>query len=154
MQKGPSEPPVWTPLTHSHGQWTGKIEGKISNLAWRNTVTMSIPACVTLPDENAKPDKCQTRPVLANIQACMCFAFYVDRGKIFPGMCSDMQSDDGSCEVRVELWQWHCQRCGVRDLWAHPSPPAPFLWGGGGIQLHIFPANPPPSPFYNLVLLF
>lgn len=143
MPEGPSESPVWTPLTHSHGQWTGKIEGKISNLAHRNTVTMKVPACVTLPDENAKPDKYQTGPVSADIQARVWFGFHVNRGKISRGMCSHVQSDDGSCEVGVELWQWHCQRCGVRDLWAHLSPPAPFLWAGGYPALYI--SSPPPS---------
>lgn len=64
---------------------------------------MRVPACVMLPDKNTKPDKCQTGPVLANIQARMWFGFHVDRGKISPGMCSHVQSDDGSCEVGVEL---------------------------------------------------
>lgn len=79
MPEGLSEPLVCMPLSHSYGQWTGKIEGKISNLASRNTASI-IPACVQLPNENAKPDKCQAGPLLARGKyTSMCVVMFPSR---------------------------------------------------------------------------
>lgn len=133
------------PLAAYMANGLGKLRGKKSNLTSRNSsVSMRTPACVQLIKMQSQINVRRSRVWrVANVRACVWLCFHADRGKISPGMCLHAQSDDWSCEVRVELWQRRCQCCGTRDLWAHPSPTAPFLWKGGGLLSSIISSFSP-----------
>lgn len=145
---------VWTiselPVRHEPAYMAnglGKLRGEKHNLTSRNSVSTKTPACIQLIKMQSQINVRRSRVWrVANVRACVWLCFHADRGKISPGMCSRAQSDDWSCEVGVELWQRRCQRRGARDLWAHPSPTAPFPVEGGrtGIKHH-FQLSPPPS---------
>lgn len=135
--------PVCCKPTHT-ANGLEKLSLKKPNLALRNSsVSMRTPACVQLIKMQSQINVRRSWfGHMANIQACVWLCFHADRGYISPEMCSHAQSDDWSCEVGVELWQRHCQCCGARDLWAHPSPTAPFLWRGRTCSQHHFQLFP------------
>lgn len=146
---------VWTiselPVCHEPAYMAnglGKLRGKKHNLTSRNSsVSTRTPACIQLIKMQSQINVRGSRVWrVANVRACVWLCFHADRVEISPGMCSRAQSDDWSCEVGVELWRRRCQRRGARDLWAHPSPTAPFPVEGGrtGIQHHfqLFPLLP------------
>lgn len=53
--------------------------------------------------------------------------------------CSQMNEAEGS---ELSCDSGSCQHCGVCDVWAHPSLPAPFCGGGGTVLPTSFPILP------------
>lgn len=139
------------PWAHSHGQWTGKIEGKRHNFASRNSsMSMRTPAYVQLIKMQSQINVRWSRFWhVANAQAFVWLCFHADGGKISPEMCrtpsqmieavrSELSCDRGTVTAVASM---------IYELIRHQQP---LSCGGGGLGSSITSSFSP--SFHNSVL--
>lgn len=145
MPEGLSEPPIWTPLIHSHGQWTGKIEGEISNLARGNTVTMRVPACVTLLIKiQSQINVRQGQFWLTYRHACGSVSMSTE-AKSHPACVrtSNQMMEAVRSELSCDSGTVSAVACVIYELIRQHQPLS--CWEGGGLSSFIYSQLPPPS---------
>ncbi len=163
MPEGPSEPPhTHTQLTHLQGHWTGKegnkgILPKGIPLCFCEGVWM----CAERNHKYAEPHKmCDfasfgtfcARKFMC-VRVCGYVSVSVEANSCLKCVhtCSQMNEAEGS---ELSCDSGSCQHCGVCDVWAHPSLPAPLVRRGRNGNPTSFPIFPSVKSHPELYLSF